>query len=89
MPVNRRRYWLLFEQDDVDLCIKDPGFEPNLYVSSHIKDMVTVWLGHAPLDKALRDDKITLDGDSADVKKFRDWFSLSCFAPAARAAMGS
>ncbi|MBT3536771.1 MAG: hypothetical protein HN478_23015 [Rhodospirillaceae bacterium] len=89
VPVNRRRYWLLFEQDDVDLCIKDPGFEPNLYVSSHIKDMVTVWLGHAPLDKALRDDKITLDGDSADVKKFRDWFSLSCFAPAARAAMGS
>ena len=89
VPVNRRRYWLLFEQGDVDLCIKDPCFEPNLYVSSHIKDMVTVWLGHAPLDKALRDEKITLDGDRGDVRKFRDWFSLSCFAPAAQAAIAT
>jgi DNA-binding HxlR family transcriptional regulator len=87
VPVNRRRYWILFENGDVELCIKDPGFEPDLYVSSHIKDMVSVWLGHAPLDRALRDGTITLDGNRSDVRKFRDWFSLSFFAPAARAAL--
>lgn len=87
VPVNRRRYWLLFDQGDVDLCIKDPGFEPDLYVSSHIKDMVTVWLGHASLAMALREEKITLDGSRSDVAKFRDWFSLNFFAPAAQASL--
>ena len=87
VPASRRRYWLLFEARDVDLCVKDPGFEPGLYVSSHIRDMVRVWLGHVPLDRALRENKITLEGARADVRNFRDWFALSLFAPAGREAM--
>lgn len=87
VPVNRRRYWLLFKDGDVDLCIKDPGFEPNLYVSSHVKDMVLVRLGHYPLTKALRENKIALDGSRKDVREFRDWFSLNVFAPAAMEAI--
>lgn len=87
VPVNRRRYWLLFERGEVDLCIRDPGFEPDLYVSSHIRDIVKVWLGHTPLDRAIREETITLDGDRADMRKFRDWFSLNHFAPAAQEAI--
>lgn len=86
VPVSRRRYWLMFEGGDVDLCIKDPGFEPDLYVSAHIRDMVRVWLGHAPLAGELREGRIRLDGDREGVRGFRDWFALSYFAPAARAA---
>jgi DNA-binding HxlR family transcriptional regulator len=29
---NQRRYWLVFERGEVDLCAKDPGFEVDLYV---------------------------------------------------------
>lgn len=86
VPVSRRRYWLLFEHGDVDLCVKDPGFEPDLYVSSHIRDMVRVWLGHTPLDRALRDETIRLDGSRDDMRSFRDWFALSLFAPAGQQA---
>lgn len=84
VPVNRRRYWLMFDNGDVDLCIKDPGFEPDLFVSAHIRDIIKVWLGHVTLAHALRDSTISLDGGRDDVRKFRDWFSLSLFAPAAR-----
>lgn len=83
VPVNRRLYWLMFEDGDVDLCFKDPGFEPALFVSSHIRDMVRVWLGHMPLGRALREKAIVLHGTRDDVRKFRDWFSLSSFAPTA------
>lgn len=86
VPINRRRYWLVFDGGDVDLCIKDPGFEPDLYVSSHIRDMIKVWLGHVPLDRALREEAISLDGGRDQVRMFRAWFSLSCFAPVAQAA---
>lgn len=85
VPVRQRRYWLLFENGAVDLCMRDPGFDPGLYVSSHIRDLVKIWLGHMPLAHALRDQKIVLDGRQSDVRKFRDWFSLSLFAPAALA----
>jgi len=87
VPVKKRRYWIMFENGEVDLCIRDPGFEPDLYISAHIRDLVRVWLGHAPLERALREDVITLDGSRTDVRKFRDWFSLNFFAPAAKAAI--
>lgn len=86
VPASRRRYWLLFDQGDVDLCVRDPGFEPDFLVTAHIRDMVSVWLGHIPFDGALRRGKIVLDGDPRDVRRFRDWFTLSVFAPAAREA---
>lgn len=89
VPVSRRHYWLLFEHGEVDLCVRNPGFEPSLYVSSHIRDMVQVWLCHVPLNRALRERKITLDGKQADVRKFSDWFALSLFAPAAREAIAA
>ena len=89
VPVSKRRYWLLFEHGEVDLCIQDPGFEPDLYVSSHIRDLVKVWLGHVPIDIALRENTIILDGKRSDIRKFRDWFALSIFAPVAREAIAT
>ena len=89
VPVKQRRYWLLFEHGDVDLCVKDPGFEPGLYVSSHIRDLVKVWLGHETLGDALRQEKIRLEGKRTDVRKFRDWFALSLLEPAAREALAA
>jgi hypothetical protein len=86
VPISRRRYWLLFEHGEVDLCYKDPGFEPDLYVSSHIREIVKVYLGHAPLGRALRDGAIALDGDANSVRSFRDWFVLNSLAPAAQNA---
>jgi DNA-binding HxlR family transcriptional regulator len=87
VAVSRRRYWLVFEHGEIDLCFRDPGFEPDLLVSSHIKDMIKVYIGHAPLDRALRDGAIALDGDTKNVRTFRNWFALNGFAPAAQEAM--
>jgi DNA-binding HxlR family transcriptional regulator len=88
VPSSRRRYWLVFETDDSDLCTKDPGFEVDLYVSSPVRTLVEVWLGHVPLDKAVRDERLRLEGTRGDVRAFRDWFALSVFAPAGREPPG-
>ena len=84
MPARRRRYWLVFEREDADLCLKDPGFEVDLYVSAKVRALVEVWLGHVSLDKAVRDERLRLDGSRADARRFRDWFALSVFAEAGR-----
>ncbi|HVV95172.1 MAG TPA: helix-turn-helix domain-containing protein [Hyphomicrobiales bacterium] len=88
VPIDRRRYWLVFEQGRTDLCYKPPGFEVDLFVVATLKALTEIWLGHVTLEQALRDERVTLDGSRRDVTAFRAWFGLSLFAPAGRAATG-
>jgi len=88
VPSNRRRYWLVFDEGDADLCMKDPGFDIDLYVSSHIRTLTEIWLGHLPLQASLRDRRLRLEGSRQDVRRFRDWFALSLFAEAGLAPPG-
>ncbi len=78
----RRRWWLVFEPDAVDLCYRDPGFEVDLFVEASPRVLTQVWLGHVGIDQALREDRLRLDGSRQDVAAFRSWFVLSAFAPA-------
>jgi len=81
VPSSRRRYWLVFDHGDKDLCIKDPGFEVDLYVSSHLRSLTRVWLGHLPMNEAVREESLQLDGTRGDVAGFKKWFCLGHFAP--------
>ena len=94
MPSNRRRYWIVFDHGEADLCTRDPGFEVDLYLSAKLRALVEVWLGHIPLDRALRAGDVGLEGTRRDQRSFRDWFALSLFAesgrqPPGQAAAGS
>ena len=88
VPVKRRFYWLVLDHGEVDLCLKNPGFEVDLYVSSHVKTLTEIWLGHSSLSAALRDERVRLDGSSKDIKAFRSWFAGSVFAAAGRQPPG-
>jgi DNA-binding HxlR family transcriptional regulator len=88
VPASRRRYWLVFEHDHVDLCYKHPGFEIDLFVEAGLRVLTEIWLGHSTIDRALGDDRLRLDGSRRDIAAFRSWFALSPFAPAGRAPTG-
>ncbi|MEZ5729112.1 MAG: winged helix-turn-helix transcriptional regulator [Burkholderiaceae bacterium] len=79
----QRYYWLVFEPQDVDVCLRDPGFEIDLWIRSSYQTLIEVWMGHRPLEGALRDRSLRLDGKSREIKAFREWFTLSPFAAAA------
>jgi len=40
-----RRSWLIIERPEVDLCLKDPGAEVDLYVRADLKAFARIWLG--------------------------------------------
>jgi DNA-binding HxlR family transcriptional regulator len=88
VPITRRRYWLVFERGEVDLCYRYPGFDVDLFVESSLRVLTQVWLGHTPLDRAIDDGRLRLDGTRGDVTAFRSWFALSMFAAAGRAPPG-
>jgi len=88
VPISRRRYWLVFERGAVDLCYRNPGFEVDLFVEAGLRGLTQIWLGHVPIEQAIRDGKLRLDGSRSDVAAFRSWFTLSMFAPAGREPIG-
>jgi DNA-binding HxlR family transcriptional regulator len=88
VPVTRRRYWLVFEGGQVDLCYKPPGFEVDLTIAASLCLLTQIWLGHVKMDRAIRDGRLRLEGSRSNVAAFRIWFALSPFAPAGAAPTG-
>jgi DNA-binding HxlR family transcriptional regulator len=80
VPVAKRFYWLVFDKDDVEICIKDPGHEVDLWISAHLRTLVELWLGHKSLAAAKRDGSLSLDGSPKEIRAFGDWFMRSHFA---------
>ncbi len=83
-----RRWWLVVEGMEVDLCQSDPGYEVNLYISAGLAAMTRVWLGDRDLVQAVADDEIVLIGDADIRDNIGKWLKLSAFAEAAGATKG-
>jgi len=82
VPIARRRYWLVFERGQIDLCYKAPGFEVDLVIGANLHLLTQVWLGHMKMNEASGQGRLRLEGSRDDLAAFRDWFALSPFAPA-------
>lgn len=75
-----RRWWLVVHSGDIDLCLKDPGFEPDLRLSADVHTMTGIWMGHASFDGAVRAGKLKLEGQHALAAGFQKCMKLSPFA---------
>lgn len=84
-PKDHRRYWLVYDDGVADLCVRDPGFDVDVFVRTRLRVMTEVWLGHVDMDAAIRQDRLTLEGARRDITAFRASFTLGVFAPAGRA----
>ncbi|MBT4933292.1 MAG: helix-turn-helix transcriptional regulator [Rhodospirillaceae bacterium] len=83
VPVKQRRWWLLMENQTVDVCLKDPGYEIDVFVSSSIRTMAEIWMGMLKIKDALRAGDLTLDGARDVCETFPKALKLSHFAPTA------
>ncbi|MES0044505.1 helix-turn-helix domain-containing protein [Mesorhizobium sp. M0091] len=79
LPASKRSWWLIVEkQGEVDLCWYDPGFDVDLYVSTDLCTMTSIWMGLTTVHKER--DKISLTGDLDVAGKMQIWLGLSPFA---------
>lgn len=88
VPHKIRRFWLVFDTDGIDLCMRDYGFEVDMVVDAHVRGLVEVWLGHKTITQAIRDDQLRIDGTARDIRAFTKWFGLSSFAESGRQSPG-
>lgn len=81
LPAAKRSWWLVVEaQGEVDLCWSDPGFDVDLYVSTDLRTMTAIWMGHTTVEKERR--KLSLTGARDVAGKMQAWLGLSPFANA-------
>lgn len=73
----KRRWWLLVNQGQAELCVLNPGFDPDLQVKSHIHTLTSVWLGSRSYADALASGEIALTGPKQLTRAFESWFRWS------------
>ena len=82
LPANRRNAWLVVHPETgVDLCAADPGFDVDLYVSTDLRTMTAIWMGHEAVRRSIDGGRMLLTGDEKLAADMQAWLGLSPFAP--------
>jgi DNA-binding HxlR family transcriptional regulator len=76
-PAGRRRWWLVVEDGNVDLCFKHPGFAIDLTVSTRLRPMAELLLGRLSPDQAVRSRAVRLEGSRLLARRFAAWYPRS------------
>ncbi|WP_119301406.1 winged helix-turn-helix transcriptional regulator [Dongia deserti] len=80
LPSSRQRYWLVIENNLVDLCQVDPGYEVDLFVECSLRAMTMIWMGLTTVQAELDAGRLELSGDRALARSMQQWLGLSAFA---------
>ncbi|MCU7931002.1 MAG: helix-turn-helix transcriptional regulator [Candidatus Thiodiazotropha sp. (ex Codakia rugifera)] len=75
-----RRWWLVIKDRDVDVCLKDPGYEIKLHIFTDLKTLTGVWMGDLSLRQALRNRLITVTGKDDLKRGMSTWLGTNYFA---------
>ena len=80
LPDAKKYWWLVNENDEADLCLKDPGFEVALYLVTDLRTLTEVWMGDVSLTRAMTDGRLAVHGRTEMRRCLRSWLHLSPFA---------
>jgi len=75
-----RYWWIVINKGDVDVCIKDPGYDVDLTISSDLKTMTAVWMGDTSIMKAMREKDVVVNGSSHLKKNIAVWLGTNYYA---------
>ena len=76
-PEGKTDHWLIGAKGEVDLCYVDPGRDVQVWIEASRADMTRVWMGWLPLETALADGRLQVDGPAPLARRLRDWLGLS------------
>ncbi|MGD9704131.1 MAG: winged helix-turn-helix transcriptional regulator [Acidimicrobiia bacterium] len=87
--VNATVVWLVLDRGEPSVCVKHPGFDSDVVVTTEPAAFMRVFSGIDSLADARRDGTVVIDGPPALTRAFGRWFLWSPFAPAVKSALAS
>lgn len=85
-PAHQRAFWLVCADGEVEVCLKPPGFDVDLTVTTRVRVLAEVWRGIRPLHSEIRAGHIRLEGLTRLRRAFPSWLLLSAYASIKRRA---
>ena len=77
----QRLWWILVGTNaEVDLCLIDPGFDVDLFVSTDLRTMTAIWMGLDNVRNAKSAQRLMLTGDRKLAADMQTWLGLSPLA---------
>ena len=73
-------WWLVVEEDDVDVCVHDPGDEVDIYINVGLRTMCELWMGDISYKRAQSEGKLQLVGPPALTRTISSWITPSIFS---------
>jgi DNA-binding HxlR family transcriptional regulator len=75
-----RRWWLVVEGGEVDICMRDPGHEIDLHVETDLATLTGLWMGDIGYSSAIRSKRLVMKGPTRLKKDIADWLGTNYFA---------
>jgi len=79
-PANKRRWWIMVRDEQVELCVRNLGYAVDLTVSTRVRALADLLLGRLSPVAATRSGAIRLEGTAALARTFADWCPRSPYA---------
>jgi len=83
-----RFYWIVVNESKVDVCLKHPGYEPDVCVASDLHRFIDSWRGFRSLEQEVKSGRIKVTGSPEMRSAFTGWLLLSGVAHVARQRKG-
>jgi DNA-binding HxlR family transcriptional regulator len=74
------RWWLVLENGHVDLCLDNPGFPIDIFLSTDLLTLTEVFMGARSFANAVSSGKLMMEGSTALTRSISRWFARSKFA---------
>lgn len=76
--------WLILDRGEPSVCVKHPGFDTDILVTTDAVSFMRVFSGIETLADATARGSVTLEGPRTLTRAFGQWFLWSPFVPAVR-----
>lgn len=85
----QRDWWLLVQGGEVEVCIKPPGREVNVFFAATVRTMADLWMGDRTYHDAVLGGDLVVEGEPVLTRHIGRWLRPSVFAGAKRSPVRS
>jgi len=76
-PKGGRDWWLISENGEIDLCLKDRGYDVDILIKCSLKVMTEVWTCKKTLNESVSNGDIAIMGNPKLTKNLQKWLRAS------------
>lgn len=75
-PAAKAKWWFVNHDGACELCLQDPGYEVDLYLTTTVRDMIYIVRGDLSLTRAFDEGRLEAEGPRALKRCLRAWLNL-------------